>query len=69
MGKKITREALDAGRIDLSDVATGKTLPPVSLGEILREEFLRPRNLSARALARDRRGFEPAPIAKHLYSL
>jgi antitoxin HigA-1 len=32
-----------------------KKLPPVHPGEVLREEFLRPMNLSAYAVARDRR--------------
>lgn len=53
MGEKISREALDAGQIDLSDVTTGDVLAPVMPGEVLREEFMRPLNLSARALARD----------------
>ena len=53
MGEKISREALDAGQVDLSDATTGEDLAPVTPGEILREEFMRPLNLSARALARD----------------
>ena len=46
----IRRSALD--RLDLSDVSSGARLPPVSPGEVLRIEFMAPRALSARALAR-----------------
>jgi addiction module HigA family antidote len=53
MVKKINREALLAGQVDLSGIVTGEELPPVTPGEILREEFMLPLNLSARALARD----------------
>lgn len=53
MGEKISREALDAGQVDLSEVTDGEALAPVTPGEVLREEFLRPLKLSARALARD----------------
>ena len=47
----IEREDLDAGRVDLSAVTTGRRLPPVHPGQILRENFLRPLGLSAYALA------------------
>ena len=47
----IHRDDLDAGRVDLSDVTTGETLPPVTPGEVLREEFLVPMSLSAKRLA------------------
>ncbi|WP_084698688.1 HigA family addiction module antitoxin [Muricoccus aerilatus] len=47
----ILRDDLDAGRVDLSDVTTGETIPPVSPGEVLREEFLTPMALSAKRLA------------------
>jgi addiction module HigA family antidote len=47
----IRRDEID--RIDLSDVTTGERLAPVSPGEVLREEFMAPLGLSARALARD----------------
>ena len=47
----ILREDLDAGRVDLSDVATDEMLPPVTPGEVLREEFLVPLGLSAKRLA------------------
>ena len=53
MGEKISREALDARQIDLSDVTTCEDLALVMPGEVLREEFMRPLNMSARALARD----------------
>jgi addiction module HigA family antidote len=43
----------DIHKIDLSDVVTGERMPPVRPGDILREDFLEPLNLSARALARD----------------
>ena len=43
----------DAERMDFSDVATDERLPPVPPGEVLREEFMVPLGLSARALARD----------------
>jgi antitoxin HigA-1 len=39
-------------RLDLSDVTTGERLPNVTPGEVLREEFMVPLGLSARALAR-----------------
>jgi len=47
----IKREDLDAGRIDLKDVTTGRRIPPVHPGEILREDFLRPMGISVYALA------------------
>jgi hypothetical protein len=47
----IEREHLD--KIDFSDVADGADLmPPVSPGEILREDFMEPLDLSANALAK-----------------
>jgi addiction module HigA family antidote len=47
----IKREDVDSRRIDFSDVATGKKLPPMHPGEILREEFLKPLDLTVYALA------------------
>jgi addiction module HigA family antidote len=47
----IKREDLDAGRIDLKDVTTGKRIPPAHPGEILREDFLVPMSVSVYALA------------------
>ena len=45
----ITRDDLD--RTALDDVATGTTLPPLTPGEVLLEEFMRPLGLTARGLA------------------
>ncbi len=47
----IKREDLDAGRVDLKDVATGKRIRPTHPGEILREDFLEPMHVSVYALA------------------
>jgi addiction module HigA family antidote len=47
----ILREALNGMNFD--DVALGGPLCPVTPGEVLREEFLAPLHMSARALARD----------------
>jgi addiction module HigA family antidote len=47
----IQRENLD--QIDFSDMAEGSELiPPVTPGEILREDFMKPLGLSANALAK-----------------
>jgi addiction module HigA family antidote len=43
----------DLHTLDLSDVTTGEALPNVTPGEVLREEFMLPLGLSARALARE----------------
>ena len=43
----------DAERMDFSDVSDGERLAPVTPGDVLREEFMVPLGLSARALARD----------------
>src|SRR4051812_44150537 len=47
----IKREDLDVGRIDFSDVVTGRRLPLVYPGEILRDDFLQPMKISVYALA------------------
>ena len=47
----IKREDLDRGNVDFSDVASGRRLPPVHPGEILRDEFLHPLGLSVYRLA------------------
>ena len=47
----IKREDLDAGRIDFGDVTTGKRLPLIHPGEILRDDFLRPMKISVYTLA------------------
>jgi antitoxin HigA-1 len=48
----IKREDLDRGAVDLSKVRSGRRLPPVHPGEILRDEFLTPLRLSVYALAK-----------------
>ena len=47
----IKRADLDRGNVDFSDVASGRRLPPVHPGEILRDEFLQPLGLSVYRLA------------------
>ena len=47
----IKREELDRREVDFSDVASGPRLPPVHPGEILRDEFLTPMELSVYRLA------------------
>ena len=43
----------DVAGLDLSDVAGTERIWPVTPGEVLREEFMRPLGLSGRALARE----------------
>jgi addiction module HigA family antidote len=47
----ISREDLDAGRVDFSDVESIERLPPVHPGDVLRHDFLELLGLSAHALA------------------
>ena len=47
----IKREELDRRKVDFSEVTTGQLLSPVHPGEILRDEFLIPMNLSVDRLA------------------
>jgi len=47
----ISRDDLDAGRVDFSDVGEEARLPPVHPGEVLRHEFLEPLGLTAHALS------------------
>ena len=47
----IKREKLDRREIDFSDVVSGHQLSPVHPGEILRDEFLIPMNISVDRLA------------------
>ena len=47
----IKREELDRREIDFSDMVSGSRLSPVHAGEILRDEFLIPMNLSVDRLA------------------
>ena len=48
----VKREDLDRQRVDFSGVVTGRRLPPIHPGGILREEFLKPMALSVYGLAR-----------------
>jgi addiction module HigA family antidote len=45
----ITRE--DAQNMNYDDIAPGPALPPLTPGEVLLEEFMRPLGLTARSLA------------------
>ena len=47
----IRREELDAGRVDLKEVVTGRRIPLAHPGKILREDFLEPMAISVYALA------------------
>lgn len=47
----ISRDALT--RMNFDDVAEPGVMDPVTPGEVLRDEFMAPLNLSARALARE----------------
>jgi len=47
----IKREDIDQRNVDLSDVRSGRRLPPVHPGEILRDEFLTPMGISVYELA------------------
>ena len=47
----VKREELDRQEVDFSDVASGRRLPPVHPGEILRDEFLTPMRISVYRLA------------------
>jgi addiction module HigA family antidote len=47
----ISRDDLDAGRVDFTDIDSGERLPPVHPGDVLRHDFLEPLGLSAHALA------------------
>ena len=47
----IKREDIDRRQVDFSDVASGRRLPPVHPGEVLRDEFLTPMALSVYRLA------------------
>ena len=49
----IEREDMDRGKVDFSDVGSGRRLPPVHPGEVLRDEFLAPMELSVYRLARE----------------
>ena len=47
----ISRDDLDAGRVDFSDLDSGEDLPAVHPGEVLRADFLDAVGLTAHALA------------------
>lgn len=47
----IKREDVAWRRVDFSDAASGRRLPPVHPGKILRDEFLTPMKLSVYRLA------------------
>ena len=47
----IKRDDIDNRKVDLSDITTGRRLPPVHPGEILRDEFLTPMGISVYELA------------------
>jgi addiction module HigA family antidote len=47
----IRREDIENRRVNFSDIASGRRLPPVHPGEILRDEFLAPLAISVYALA------------------
>jgi addiction module HigA family antidote len=51
----ISREALEAGKIDLSEVigAKARRIAPIHPGEILRDEFLDPLGITPYRLAKD----------------
>jgi addiction module HigA family antidote len=50
-GTLITRETLDAGEVDFSDLDTGERLAPVHPGDILSHDFMQPLGLTAHALS------------------
>src|ERR1017187_4612889 len=47
----IKRDDINNRKVDFSDVASGRRLPPVHAGEILRDEFLTPMKISVYELA------------------
>ena len=47
----IKRDDIDRRIVDFSDLASGRRLPPVHPGEILRDEFLTPMRISVYELA------------------
>jgi addiction module HigA family antidote len=49
----IKRDDIETGKIDFSAVATGRRLPPVHPGDVLKAEFLEPLSLSIYQLAKD----------------
>lgn len=49
----IKREDVDRQTVDFSDMASGRRLPPIHPGEVLREEYLEPLGLSVYRVARE----------------
>jgi antitoxin HigA-1 len=47
----IKREDIDNRKLDLSDITSGRRLPPIHPGEILRDDFLTPLAISVYGLA------------------
>ncbi len=47
----ISRDDVDAGRVDFAEIDSGERMPPVHPGEVLRHEFLEPLRLTPHALA------------------
>jgi antitoxin HigA-1 len=47
----IKRDDIDKRKVDFTDIASGRRLPPVHPGEILRDEFLTPMKISVYELA------------------
>jgi addiction module HigA family antidote len=47
----IKREDVDSRAVDFSDIQSGRRLPPVHPGEVLRDEFLTPMGMSVYELA------------------
>lgn len=48
----VKRTDLDAGRVDFKHVASGRRLPLIHPGEILKDDFLDPMEISVYALAK-----------------
>ena len=48
----IKRADLDGGKVDFADIATGRRIPSVHPGEVLRADFLEPLGMSVYALAK-----------------
>jgi antitoxin HigA-1 len=47
----IKRHDIDKRKVDFSDIASGRRLPPVHPGKILRDDFLTPMEISVYGLA------------------
>ncbi len=49
----IERDDIETGKIDFSNITTGRRLPSVHPGDVLKTEFLEPLSLSVYQLAKD----------------